>query len=56
MKLDTSLGSILLIVAVVLFVLSAMNLNFADLSSGALGLAAFAASFLFGKGGINLGR
>lgn len=40
--------SLLLIVAVVLFALSAFNVDVGDISLVALGLAAFAASFLIG--------
>ncbi len=45
------LSSILLLVAVVLFVLDALSINLGSLSLVPLGLAAFAGSFLFSRGG-----
>lgn len=47
MRIDTSPTGILLIVAIVLFVLAAVGINLGDLSLLPLGLAAFAAAFLF---------
>ena len=47
MRLDTSPTGLLLIVAVVLFVLAAFGINLGDVSLVPLGLAAFAAAFLF---------
>jgi hypothetical protein len=52
----TSPGSILLLVAVVLFILVAVNVSLGNLELLPLGLAAFAASFLFGHGGGIFGR
>jgi hypothetical protein len=49
------LSSILLLVAVVFFVLAALSINLGSLELIPLGLAAFAASFLFGRGGFRLG-
>jgi hypothetical protein len=48
------LSSILLLVAVVLFVLAALSIKLGTLDLVTLGLAAFAASFLFGRGGFRL--
>jgi len=45
------LSSILLLIAVVLFLLDAFSVSLASLALVPLGLAAFAASFLFTKGG-----
>lgn len=45
------LSSILLLIAVVLFLLDAFSINLGSLALVPLGLAAFAASFLFTKGG-----
>jgi hypothetical protein len=56
MRLNTSPASILLLVAVVLFVLAGIGVDVDNISLVALGLAAFAASFLFGTGGISLRR
>jgi len=47
MRIDTSPTGILLIVAVVLFVLAAIGLSLGDTALVPLGLAAFAAAFLF---------
>lgn len=47
----TSPGSLLLLVAVVLFILVAVDVSLGSLDLLPLGLAAFAASFLFGHGG-----
>jgi hypothetical protein len=55
MRFDTSPGGILLLVAVVLFVLAALGVSLGNVALTSWGLAAFAASFLFGRGGI-LGR
>jgi hypothetical protein len=49
MRLD--LSSILLLAAVVLFVLAALSINLGSIALIPLGLACFAASFLFGRGG-----
>jgi len=49
MRFDPS--SILLLVAIVLFVLDAFSINLGSLALVPLGLAAFAASFLFSRGG-----
>jgi hypothetical protein len=49
-----SVRSILLLVAVVLFVLAAVGVGFGDISLVPLGLAFFAAAFLLGDGGLNL--
>ena len=49
MRLD--LSAILLLVAIVLFVLDALSISLGSLALVPLGLAAFAASFLFGRGG-----
>lgn len=49
MKMDTSPGSILVLVAVVLFVLAAFSVSLGTVGLVPLGLAAFAASFLFGR-------
>jgi predicted anti-sigma-YlaC factor YlaD len=45
------LSSILLLIAVVLFLLDGFSVNLGSLALVPLGLAAFAASFLFTKGG-----
>ena len=49
MRLD--LSAILLLAAVVLFVLAALSINLGSLPLVPLGLACFAASFLFSRGG-----
>ena len=49
-----NLGSILLIIAVVLFVLDALSIVLGNVSLVSLGLAAFAGSSLVGSGGFNL--
>lgn len=48
--------SILLLVAVVLFLLTAFNVAIASVGLLPLGLAAFAAAFLLDGGGLNLRR
>ena len=48
-----SIRSILLLVAVVLFVLAAVGVGLGDISLVPLGLAFFAAAFLLGEGGLN---
>jgi hypothetical protein len=48
--------SILLLVAVVLFVLAAVGINLGDINLMALGLAFFAGAFLVGDGGLNVRR
>lgn len=50
------LRSILLIVAVILFLLAAFGIALGTLDLVTLGLAAFAAAFLFGDTGFNLRR
>jgi hypothetical protein len=55
MRIDSSPGSILILVAVALFVLDALDVRLGSLSLLSLGLAAFAASFLFRRGGLGLG-
>jgi hypothetical protein len=52
MRLD--LSAILLLVAIVLFVLAALSISLGSVALVPLGLAAFAASFLFSKGGFSL--
>jgi hypothetical protein len=52
MRLD--LSAILLLVAIVLFLLDAFSISLGSLALIPLGLAAFAASFLFKRGGFNL--
>ena len=54
--MNASPGSILLIIAVVLFLLAAFNVALGSLDLVTLGLAAFAASFLLGSGGLNFQR
>ena len=49
-----SIRSILLLVAVVLFVLAALGIGFGTVSLLPLGLAFVAAAFLLGEGGLNL--
>jgi len=51
-----SIGSILLIVAVVCFLLVAFGVALGNIGLLGVGLAAFAGAFLFGGGGINLRR
>ncbi len=48
--------SILLLIAVVAFVLSALGIGFTGVSLQAVGLAAFAGAFLVSDGGLRLGR
>jgi len=48
--------SILLIVAVILFLLAAFGIALGTLDLVTLGLAAFAAAFVFGDGGFSLRR
>jgi hypothetical protein len=55
MRIDSSLGSILILIAVALFVLDALGVALGSLALMPLGLAAFAASFLFQRGGLGLG-
>jgi hypothetical protein len=47
--------SILLLIAVICFVLSAIGIGFGGVSLTAVGLAAFAGAFLFGERGLRLG-
>jgi hypothetical protein len=57
MRLDMSPFTILIIVAVVLFLLAAFGVALGTISLIPLGLALFAAAFLFGGGrGLGLGR
>ena len=51
-----SIGSILLIVAVVCFLLVGFGVALGTINLIGIGLAAFAAAFLFGGGGITLRR
>ncbi len=51
---NMSVRSILLLVAVVLFVLAAVGVGLGEISLVPLGLAFFAAAFLLGEGGRNL--
>jgi hypothetical protein len=48
--------TILLLIAVILFLLAAFGIALGTLNLMLLGLAAFAAAFLLGDGGINLRR
>ena len=48
--------TILLLVAVILFVLAAFNVSLGTIALVPLGLAFFAAAFLLGDGGFNLRR
>jgi hypothetical protein len=50
--MSLSLRSILLLIAVICFVLSAIGIGFAGLSLTAVGLAAFAGAFLVGERGL----
>ena len=52
--MNLGLRSILLIVAIVAFVLAAVGVNVGNISLVPLGLAFFAAAFLFGDGGLSL--
>jgi len=52
MRLD--LSAILLLVAIVLFLLDALGISLSSLALIPLGLAAFAGSFLFKRGGFSL--
>jgi hypothetical protein len=52
MRLD--LSAILQLVAIVLFLLAALSISLGALALVPLGLAAFAASFLFKRGGFSL--
>ena len=54
MRIDTSPRSILLIVAVVLFLLAAFSVSLGTIGVLPLGLAAFAAAFIIEKGGFGL--
>lgn len=47
--------SILLLIAVICFVLAAVGIGLGGISLTAIGLAAFAGSFLVGEGGLKLG-
>jgi hypothetical protein len=55
MRIASSPGSLLVLVAVVLFVLAALDVRLGSLALIPLGLAALAASFLFQRKGIGLG-
>ena len=48
--------TILLLIAVIFFLLAAFGIGLGNLNLMLLGLAAFAAAFLLGDGGINLRR
>jgi hypothetical protein len=52
--MNMGIRSILLLVAVVLFVLTAVGISLGDISLEALGLAFFAGAFLVGDGGLNV--
>lgn len=52
--MNMGLRSILLLVAVVLFVLAAVGISLGDINLMALGLAFFAGAFLLGDGGLNV--
>ena len=52
--MNLSIRSILLLVAVVLFVLAAVDVGLGDVSLVPLGLAFFAAAFLVSEGGFTL--
>jgi hypothetical protein len=51
---NPSIRSILLLVAVVLFVLAAVGVSLGDVGLVPLGLAFFAGAFLVGEGGLGL--
>jgi hypothetical protein len=51
---NLSLPSILLLIAVICFVLAAVGIGFGGISLTAIGLAAFAGSFLVGESGFKL--
>ncbi|HJP71218.1 MAG TPA: hypothetical protein VJ975_05820 [Candidatus Limnocylindria bacterium] len=52
--MNLGLRSILLIVAIVLFVLAAIGVGLGDISLVPLGLAFFAGAFLVGDGGLGI--
>ena len=52
--MNLGVRSILLIVAIILFVLAAVGFGLGDVSLVPLGLAFFAGAFLVGDGGLNL--
>ena len=52
--MNLGLRSILLLVAVVLFVLAAVGISLGTINLVALGLAFFAGAFLLGDGGLNV--
>ena len=52
--MNLGLRSILLIVAVILFVLAAVGINVGDIGLVPIGLAFFAAAFIVGDGGFGL--
>ena len=52
--MNMGLRSILLLVAVVLFVLATLNVSLGDINLLPLGLAFFAGAFLVGDGGLNV--
>ena len=54
--MNLGVRSILLIVAIVLFVLAAVGVALGDISLIPLGLAFFAGAFLVGDGGFGIGR
>jgi hypothetical protein len=51
---NLSIRSILLLVAVVIFVLAAVGVSLGDISLVPLGLAFFAGAFLVGEGGFGI--
>ena len=52
--MNMSIRSIMLLVAVVLFVLAAFGIGLADISLTPLGLAFFAGAFLVSEGGLGV--
>lgn len=52
--MNLSPRSLLLLIAVICFVLSALGIGLGGISLTAIGLAAFAGSFLIGDGGLKL--
>jgi hypothetical protein len=54
--MNFSPSSILLLIAVILFLLAAFKIALGSLDLVTLGLAAFAGSLLLGSGGLNLRR
>lgn len=54
MRFDTSPWSLLMAAAAILFLLAAFGVSVGNLALQPLGLAAFAAAFLFGRSGMSL--